>query len=203
MYHEIIFDIETKKLFDQLEDPTILPDLGVSIVSVYRRVLDENFNEVEGEMKSYWEQDLPLMFPLFEDADRIIGFNSVKFDAPVIAPFYSPRDFLKLPHFDILARVKDVLGHRLSLDSLASQTLGESKLANGLDAVDWWNAGDAESLAKLKKYCEQDVAVTTKLYDHALKNGRLSFKNKWNEIKDFEIDFSYPRPEPQAQMGLF
>jgi DEAD/DEAH box helicase domain-containing protein len=203
MYREVFFDLETKKLFDQIPDPSKVADLGVSVVSVYRRLLDDNLAEVEGEMKSFWEADFPTMWPIFENADRIVGFNSIKFDAPVIAPFYQQRDFLKLPHFDILARVKDVLGHRLSLDALAKETLGESKLASGLEAVDWWNAGDAESLAKLKKYCEQDVYVTMKLYDHAMKQGRLRFKNKWNEIKEFEIDFAYPPIEAQAQMGLF
>lgn len=202
MYQEVIFDIETKKLFDQIEDPSNLPDLGVSIVSVYRRELDENLNEKSGEMKSFWEKDLPQMWSLFEGADRVIGFNSVKFDAAVLAPFYQ-RDIFKLPHFDILTKVKEVLGHRLSLDALARETLGESKLANGLEAVDWWNEGSQQSLDKLQKYCEQDVIVTTRLYDHVLKNGQLRFKNKWNEIKEFRLDFSYPQPQPQAQMGLF
>lgn len=210
MYTEVFFDIETKKLFDQIEDPTNLPDLGVSIVSVYKRKLDQNMNEVEGEMKSFWEHELPEMWGMFEEADRIVGFNSIRFDVPVIAPFYTPslnfgpkREFVKLPHFDILVRVKNVLGHRISLDALAKETLGESKMASGLDAVDWWNKGDEESLRKLKMYCEQDVNVTVKLYDFALKNKKLRFKNKWNEIKEFEIDFSYPVKEEEPQLGLF
>lgn len=202
MYQEVIFDIETKKLFDQIEDPSNLPDLGVSIVSVYRRELDEDLNEINGEMKSFWEKDLPQMWSWFEGADRVIGFNSIKFDAAVLSPLYQ-RDIFKLPHFDILTKVKEVLGHRLSLDVLARETLGESKLANGLEAVDWWNEGSQQSLAKLQKYCEQDVVVTTRLYDHVLKNGQLRFKNKWNELKEFNLDFSYPRPQPQIQMGLF
>jgi DEAD/DEAH box helicase domain-containing protein len=203
MYREVIFDIETKKLFDQLDDPTDLPALGVSIVSAYSRVLDENLDETEGRLVSFWEADLGQLWPLFESADRIIGFNSLKFDAPVIAPLYPGADLLKLPHFDMLAVIKDSLGHRIGLDALARETLGEAKLASGLDAVDWWNSGTKEALEKLKKYCEQDVVVTTRLYDHALKQGRLKFKNKWNELKEFEVDFSYPPPPAEAQMGLF
>ena len=42
---EIFFDIETKKLFDQIENRDNLPDLGVSIVSLYRRKLEQNLSE--------------------------------------------------------------------------------------------------------------------------------------------------------------
>ena len=55
-YTEVIFDIETKKIFEDIgsNDPA---GLGVSIVSLYKRILDENFNEVDGELKSFWEED--------------------------------------------------------------------------------------------------------------------------------------------------
>lgn len=70
---------------------------------------------------------------------------------------------MRLKHFDILEKVRGVLGHRLSLDALAKETLGETKMANGLAAVDWWQAGDEESLEKLQRYCEMDVEVTKTL----------------------------------------
>lgn len=53
MYREVIFDIETKKLFDQIEDRQRIEDLGVSVVSAYRRVLDDSYMEIEGEMASF------------------------------------------------------------------------------------------------------------------------------------------------------
>ena len=78
MYYEVIFDVETKKLFSNIEgfDPGLL---GVSIVSVYSRTLDENFHETSGQMQSFWEKDINDMWPLFQSADRIIGFNSINF----------------------------------------------------------------------------------------------------------------------------
>ena len=56
-YFEVIFDTETKKFFDEIEgyDPSLL---GVSITSAYIRTLDEDLKETEGEMKSFWEEDL-------------------------------------------------------------------------------------------------------------------------------------------------
>lgn len=208
MYREVIFDIETKKLFDQIEDRQRIEDLGVSVVSAYRRVLDDSYMEIEGEMASFWDEGMQGRRKLGElwewlvNADRVIGFNSIKFDAPVLNP-HMEGDVMRLKHFDILEKVRGVLGHRLSLDALAKETLGETKMANGLAAVDWWQAGDEESLDKLQRYCEMDVEVTKKLYDVGLREGRLKYMSKWNEPKEIEVDFSYPKKEDEPQLGLF
>lgn len=208
MYREVIFDIETKKLFDQIEDRQRIEDLGVSVVSAYRRVLDDSYMEIEGEMASFWDEGMQGRRKLGElwewlvNADRVIGFNSIKFDAPVLNP-HMKGDVMRLKHFDILEKVRGVLGHRLSLDALAKETLGETKMANGLAAVDWWQAGDEESLEKLQRYCEMDVEVTKKLYDVGLREGRLKYMSKWNEPKEIEVDFSYPKKEEESQLGLF
>lgn len=208
MYREVIFDIETKKLFDQIEDRQRIEDLGVSVVSAYRRVLDDSYKEIEGEMASFWDEGMQGRRKLGElwawlvSADRVIGFNSIKFDAPVLNP-HMEGDVMRLKHFDILEKVRGVLGHRLSLDALAKETLGETKMANGLAAVDWWQAGDEESLEKLQRYCEMDVEVTKRLYDVGLREGRLKYMSKWNEPKEIEVDFSYPKKEEEPQLGLF
>lgn len=199
---EVIFDIETKKLFDQIADRSDLSLLGVSIVSAYKREVDDGGVEIKGEMRSFWENELEELEKWFLDSDRIIGFNSLKFDVPVINPLLQ-TDLFKLPHFDILDKVKEKLGFRISLDAIAKETLQEAKMANGLLAVDWWNEGTEESLKKLRQYCEMDVQVTKKIYDFGMKNKKLKFKDKWNEVREFEIDFSYPKKEEEPQLGLF
>lgn len=200
---EVIFDIETKKFFDEIDsrDPG---KLGISVVSVYRRELDHNNQEKRGEMKSFWERDFPQMWKWFDEAQRIVGYNSLGFDVPAVNVHYS-GDFTKLPHFDVLAKIKEAYGKRISLDSVAKETLGVGKIASGADAVSWWAKGDPESLANLKKYCEMDVAVTRDVYDYGLKNKKLKFKDHWNEVREIEVDFSRPEPDPEKsqQMGLF
>lgn len=203
MIIEVFFDVETKSLFRDIgsSDPT---GLGVSIVSVYRRTLDESLREIRGEMKSFWEHELPEMWALFRDAARVIGFNTLKFDNPTLAP-YAPADFETLPHFDIMAHVRQSLGRNLGLSALARYTLGTDKIDTGLNAVKYYRQGDAESLAKLKKYCEADVALTRDLYDYALAHKHLKYMDMWNTVKELPVDFSYP-PEvlaAKAQMGLF
>ena len=199
---EVIFDTETKKFFDEVEgyDPG---KLGVSITSVYSRTLDDSFREIDGKMQSFWEQDFSEMFKLFEKADRIIGFNSIGFDVPALSP-YLPPHWPKLKHFDILAQIKEVAGKRMSLDCLAKATLGTKKNDNGVNAIKYWNEGTKESLARLKKYCEMDVALTRDVYDHVLKNGFLKYIDFWNETREIKLDFSYPQKDSSTiQHSLF
>lgn len=198
---EVIFDTETKKFFDESTGYDA-SKLGVSITSIYSRTLDENLKEVDGKMQSFWESEFLEMFKLFEKADRIIGFNSFAFDVPALSP-YLPPHFPKLKHFDILDEIRKVEGKRVSLDSLAKATLGTKKNDNGENAIKYWEAHDAESLAKLKKYCEMDVEITTKIYDHAMSTRSLKYIDFWNETHEVKLDFSYPETDPILQDSLF
>lgn len=201
MVTEVIFDLETKKIFDDItgNNPA---DLGISIISIYKRQIDDNFKEISGKMESFFEEDFAKMWGLFSNVDRIIGFNSLHFDVPALAPL-APYDFKKLNHFDIMDHVKNALGFRLSLNAIATETLGHSKIDNGLNAVYYWQEHSKDSLLKLKKYCEMDVRVTKEVYDFGLKNKQLKYKDKWNTPRVIDVDFSYPKVEVAPQMGLF
>jgi len=205
MFEEIIYDLETQKLFQDI-DTGNPADLGLSVISLYKRKIDKNYDEIEGKMYSFWVSDLSAMWPLFANVDRVIGFNSLAFDNLVLSPLCHLFDFSQLNHFDILAKVKQALGHRLSLNSIAAQTLGIAKTDVGTNAVLYWQKGDPVSLKKLESYCQADVDVTKQVYDFGLKNGYLLYKDKWNTKRKFEIDFSY-QPQNngpnQSQISLF
>ena len=200
-YTEVIFDLETKKIFDDIEgfDPA---NLGISIVSVYQRQLNDKFEEISGQIQSFWEEDFSAMWSLFANVDRVIGFNSLHFDVPCLVPL-SPYDFKKLNHFDIMDHIKGELGHRLSLNSIASETLKKAKTDHGLNAVTYWQEHTPSSLAKLKKYCEADVIITKEVYDYGLTHGHLKYKDKWNTARMVDVNFSYPKITEAPQMGLF
>jgi len=179
---QLIFDVETKKIFDDVGGH--FPEkLCVSFVGACWR----DGQNGEGEMKSFFEEDLPDFFKLLEQADLLIGFNSLGFDLPALSPYYR-GDLTQLPNLDLLERIKKQLGHRLSLDAVAKETLGIGKSGNGLDAVRFYRSGDRQSLAK---YCLQDVAVTRDIYDYGLSKGKIKFRNKWNRLIETTIDFSF------------
>jgi DEAD/DEAH box helicase domain-containing protein len=199
---EIIWDVETKKFFDDTgtNNPA---DLGVSVVSLYHRQLDSDFKELHGEMLSFWESDFDRMWKLFLEADRIIGFNSKGFDVPAMKP-YAPPQFRKLPHFDILEKLYALVGRRMSLNSLAKDTLNTAKIDSGANAILYWQKGDTESLRLLRTYCEMDVAITRDLYDYARKNNHLKYTDHWNNPRVVDVDFSYPAViSSDKQLGLF
>jgi len=200
-FTEVFFDVETQKFFSDIQgsDPG---ELGISVVSVYRRKIDLNYKELEGKMQSFWEDELEKMWPFFLEADRIIGFNTIKFDIPALRP-YAPGYFAKLPHFDIYNRLKRETGHGASLNSIAKLTLGTQKSDSGVAAIEYWAKHDKESLAKLKHYCEDDVIITKEIYDYVLTNKKLKFTDRWNNPREVKLDFSYPKEKPTDQNTLF
>jgi len=203
MYQEVIFDLETQKFFDEIEgsDPA---DLGVSILSMYVRTLDSDFNEIKGEMHSFFEDDLTKSWDYFKNADRIIGFNSKHFDVPALKP-YLPIEITKIPHLDILEHVREENGRRVSLNAIVKETLGDHKADDPANAILYWQKRDEVSLAKLKFYCEEDVRLTKEIYDYGLKNKKLSFKDYWNTVRTIDVDFSYPviETKEEEQASLF
>lgn len=203
MITEVVFDCETKKLFNEISttDPA---DLGVSLVSVYVRTVDESQREITGKIMSFWEKELPDMWEHFRHAKRIIGFNSLKFDVPALSR-YAPREFGTFPHFDIMKAVRDTLGFSLGLNHLATQTLGAHKTDVGTNAVLYWKSQDPEQLKKLQYYCEADVLLTRDLYDYGVHEKKLKYMDKWNTPREFPVDFSYPKEilDAARQIGLF
>ena len=203
MYQEVIFDLETQKFFDEIEgfDPALL---GVSVLSMYVRTLDKSFNEIKGEMFSFFEDDLKESWEYFKKANRIIGFNSKRFDVPALKP-YLPLELSKFPHFDILEHIKEANGRRVSLNSVAKETLGDHKADDPKNAIVYWQKRDKESLRKLRYYCEEDVRLTKEIYDYGLKNKKLIFKDYWNTIRTIDFNFDYPITikSEEAQTSLF
>lgn len=190
---ELILDVETKKTFDEVGG--YFPDrLGISFVGVCVR---DGYGS--GQMQSYFEKDLPDLFPLLERADVVIGFNIDSFDMPTFTNYYS-GDISKIPTLDVMTRIKDSVGHRIGLDAVAKETLGIGKTGDGLDAIKYYQTQQWE---KLEKYCLQDVAVTRDVYDYGLKKGQVKFRNKWNRLIECPVDFSFtPKKDAGIQMSL-
>ncbi len=191
---QVILDVETKKTFDEVGG--FFPDrLGVSFVGVNVR---DRYGD-SGEMRSFFENDLPDLFPLLERADVAVGYNIDGFDMPALAPYYT-GDIEAIPTLDIMDRIKDSFGHRIKLDSVAKETLGQGKIGDGLDAIKYYHN---QQLDKLEEYCIQDVRVTRDVYDFGLKNGKVKFRNKWNRLIECEVDFSFtPKKNDGVQMAL-
>lgn len=129
--------------------------------------------------------ELPKLWSALEKADVIVGFNSNHFDIPILNRYY-PGDLTTIRSIDLLEEVRNSLGKRIKLDSIAKATLGKKKSGNGLDAVKWWEEGKIE---KVKKYCIDDVKITKEVYEYALKEGHLKFTD-YRQVRTIPIDTS-------------
>lgn len=138
-----------------------------------------------GEYTSFSREELPQLWPIIEQADVLIGFNSNSFDIPLLNRYY-PGDLSRIPSLDLLVEVQKALGRRIRLQSLAEATLGRGKSGDGLKAGEWWREGKHDLV---RKYCIEDVRITRELYDYALKNGKLKYKDL-REKRDLKIDTS-------------
>lgn len=189
----LVFDVETKKAFDEVGG--YYPEkLGVSIIGSYWR--DESGEEYVG----YREDNFSPFWRKLEKADLVVGFNILNFDYPTLKPYYS-GSFEQFPSLDIMVEMEKHLGHRVSLDAVAKETLGEQKNGHGLDAIRYYHDGDWESL---EKYCLQDVKVTKDLYDYGVVNKVLRFKNKWNNLVEVPVNFERQASETKTiQTTLF
>lgn len=161
---KVVFDIETRNLFQDVgtNDPR---DLDISVVCTYEYETDT--------YKSFFQEDFGKLWPILENADMLITFNGDHFDIPLLDKYY-PGDLTKIKSLDLLKEVKSVIGFRVKLDSIAEATLGHGKSGHGLEAITWWKNKEFD---KLIKYCIDDVKVTKEVYDYAIKNNSLKFKD--------------------------
>ncbi|HEY4528440.1 MAG TPA: hypothetical protein VJJ48_01260, partial [Candidatus Paceibacterota bacterium] len=87
---------------------------------------------------------------------------------------------------DILKEIRKQYGRGMKLDQLAEGTLGRNKSGHGLEAIKWWKAGEVE---KVREYCLDDVKITKEIYDHAIANQKLIFKDG-RELKEIPLNTS-------------
>lgn len=185
----IVFDTETKNIFSDVasNDPAAL---DLSVVCIWDSETDK--------YSSYFEEDLPKLWPIIEKADALVGFNSDHFDIPLMNKYY-PGDLTKIHSVDIMKAVKESLGRRIKLDSIAEATLGTKKIGHGLDAIVWWRN---KELDKLVKYCIEDVKITKDVYEYALKHKELKFIDKiTGAIRSIPINTASWSPKKVEGMG--
>lgn len=171
---KIVFDIETSNTFDEVGSNDS-SKLDISIVGVYDSLTDA--------YTSYGLDELSRLWPMLEKADLLIGYNSDHFDIPLLNKYY-PGDLTNIKSIDLLVEVRNVIGRRLKLDTLAEATLGEKKSGHGLQAIQWWREGKYDLV---RKYCLDDVRITKEIYDYARTNKKLLYTD-FGELKEIKLN---------------
>lgn len=189
MSTEVVLDIETQNSFQEVGeyDPALLK---ISLIGCY-------FYETN-TYEAFLEADFPKLWPRLERAERIIGFNTLGFDLPVMAKYYA-GDLLKIPQLDIMKELQSELGFRVKLDSVAEGTLGTGKSGNGLQAIEWWKKGEIE---KIKEYCLMDVKVTKDVYEFGKQNGFVQIPDRNGGKMNVRVTQTWLAPAPKVKVAL-
>jgi DEAD/DEAH box helicase domain-containing protein len=182
----LVLDLETQKSFDEVNGRNFR-DLLVSVAGIYSYQRDV--------FECFEEKEVDRLLPMMESADLVVGFNTKRFDYLVLEPYFR-KSLEHIRSLDILEEVQKILGHRLSLDTIAKATLNQSKIGEGLDAIRYFRNGELE---KLKKYCLEDVRLTRDLYEFGKKNGKLYYTDRSGKgILSFSVKW-----EMEKQQSLF
>ena len=186
---KIVFDIETRNFFPDVgsNNPA---DLDISLVGLY----DYETNNYH----SFLQEDFPKMWDIIEKADVFITFNGDHFDIPLLNKYYKGAergDLTKVRSLDIFKEIKNSSGRWLKLDKLAEGTFGRNKLGAGADAMVWWRQGEIE---KIREYCLEDVRLTKEIYEYALKNKKLLFK-EGPFVKEIKMDVKHWDYAPEVK----
>jgi len=186
---EVVLDIETQNSFQDVGayNPALL---DVSVIGCW-------FSDTD-TFESFFEADLPKLWPRLEHSDRIIGFNLIGFDYPCMQKYYS-GDLMKLPTLDLLAEVEKRLGFRIKLDSIAQATLGTGKSGHGLQAVEFWRKGEID---KLTSYCLDDVRITRDVYRHALTHKTVCYFDRMGQKQTLSLPIGEAQTKSVPKINL-
>ena len=162
----VYFDLESQKLFEEVggrDASKLLLACGVT------------WSTARNDFAVYWEKDAHALIAELKSADRVIGFNTIKFDYEVLKP-YAPHENLRaIRSTDMLQDIYRTLNFRLSLDSIARATLGTTKIADGVKSVEWFRNGELEKVAQ---YCKADVDITRRIYEFGRDNGFVHYHSR-------------------------
>ncbi len=161
--NDVFFDLETQHSFQEVGGRENLRLLRVSVAVT--------FSAATGAFKDYREDDVPALVADLKAANRVIGFNLLQFDYPVLK-YYTAERLGDLTTLDLLQDVYNKLGFRVGLDALASATLGTHKQADGLAAIRWFREG---KLDQLIAYCRADVEITKRLFEAGRDKGFIQY----------------------------
>jgi len=179
--HRILyFDLETQKSADDVGGWGNIHEMKLAVGVVWDSCEQEYFSYLEGAASQ--------LVTKLRTADLVVGFNVKKFDYGVLQHYASKMDFdlQEINTFDMLIDVNKELGHRLSLNHLAENTLNAKKSADGLVSLQWFKEGKID---KIIEYCKQDVEITRDLFLYGVSNDHVKYSTRSGVAKDLPVNW--------------
>ena len=165
----VYFDLETQKSADEVGGWNNIRDMRMSIGVTY--------STARGDYKIYGEKEVDQLITELLRADLVVGFNNLRFDYEVLHG-YTVFDLRQTPTLDMLIELQKTINHRLSLDSIATTTLGVEKTAEGMQAIEWFRQG---KLLDIAEYCCYDVKITRLVHEYGLHHRQLHYHDRFGK----------------------
>ena len=177
MRNIVYFDLETQKSAEEVGGWDKIRDMRMSLGVTY--------STARGGYHVYGEPEVNDLLKELQRADLVVGFNHLRFDYEVLHG-YTVMDLSQLPSLDMLVVLKDKLGHRLGLDSIAAATFGLNKTSEGLQALEWFKQG---KMAEIAEYCCFDVKITKLVHEFGAQHKQLFYKNRFGATLSVGVDW--------------
>jgi len=166
MKNIVYFDLETQKSADEVG--------GWGNIREMRMSVGVTFSTARGEYQIYAEKQVNDLLTELQRADLVVGFNNLRFDYEVLH-HYTVFDLTQVPTLDMLVELQKKLPHRLSLDSIATATLGVEKTSEGMQAIRWFREG---RMLEIAEYCCYDVKITRLLHEYGARHRQLLYTDR-------------------------
>lgn len=174
----VYFDLETQKSAEEVGGWGHIRDMKMSV--------GVTFSTARDRYKIYAEPHVTTLIEELRRADLVVGFNILRFDYEVLmgySPFFDPQ---QIPTLDILVDLQKTLPHRLSLDAVASATLGLEKTSDGLQALRWFREG---RLLEIAEYCCYDVKITRLVHEYGVAQRHLLYTDRFGKQKKIPVNW--------------
>lgn len=177
MKNIVYFDLETQKSADEVGGWNNIRDMRMSVGVTY--------STARGDYRIYQEKEVNDLIKELMRADLVVGFNNLRFDYEVLHG-YTIMDLKQVPTLDMLVDLQKILQHRLSLDSIATASLGVEKTAEGLQAIEWFREG---RMLEIAEYCCYDVKITKLVHEFGVANKQLFYNNKFGNKMSVAVEW--------------
>ncbi len=159
----MVLDVETQYLSEEVPG-------GWNAIDKLKVALVATWDEAAG-MRVWYEADVSKLLEETYSFSPIVTFNGERFDFQVLSAYGDVSHLRGERSRDLMVYLRDRLGFRVKLDSLAASTLGRGKSGSGIQSVEWWRSGDPVLRQKVADYCRMDVELTRDIYLFGKKEG--------------------------------
>ncbi len=171
----VYFDLETQKSAADVGGWNRKRDMKMSV--------GVTFSTGDSQYRIFPEEQVNDLVKQLTRADLVVGFNIINFDYEVLHG-YTPLALGDTPTLDLMVDLEQKLGHRLSLDSLAKATLAAPKIADGMQALQWWKQGRIMDIAE---YCCFDVKITKELHEYGRDRGEVFYIDRLGQKRNVKV----------------